>query len=153
MTFPLRFVAALAAALVAGHATAGSRLAAPANPAHAEECGSCHLAYPPGLLPAPSWTKLMAGLRQHFGTDASIDAAATAAISRYLADHAATGKRASTVGEGLRVTESPWFVRKHRKVETAAWNRPSVKSAANCAACHPGAARADFDDHAVRVPR
>ena len=153
MARTLRLAAALAAALVATSAAAGSRLAAPANPSHAEDCGSCHLAYPPGLLPAPSWTKLMAGLRQHFGTDASVDAAATAAISRYLGDHAATGKRAATTGDGLRITQSPWFVRKHRKVEAAAWNRPSVKSAANCGACHPGAARADFDDHAVQVPR
>ena len=66
MTRTLRLAAALAAALVAGHAAADSRLAAPANPTYAEECGSCHLAYPPGLLPAASWAKLMAGLRQHF---------------------------------------------------------------------------------------
>ena len=43
MTRTLRLATALAAALVFGHATADSRLAAPANPAHAEECGSCHL--------------------------------------------------------------------------------------------------------------
>lgn len=153
MTRALQLATALVAALVAGPAMADSRLAAPANPTYAEECGSCHLAYPPGLLPAASWTKLMAGLRQHFGTDASVDAAATAAISRTLADHAATGKRATTAGDGLRITQSPWFVREHRKIDAAAWTRPSVKSAANCAACHPGAARADFDDHAARVPR
>ena len=153
MTRALQLATALVAALVTGHAMADSRLAAPANPTYAEECGSCHLAYPPGLLPATSWTKLMAGLRQHFGTDASVDAAAAAAISRTLADHAATGKRATTAGDGTRITQSPWFVRKHRKVDAATWTRPSVKSAANCAACHPGAARADFDDHAARVPQ
>ena len=29
------------------------------NPVYVEECGSCHMAYPPGLLPALSWQKIM----------------------------------------------------------------------------------------------
>ena len=32
------------------------------NPQYLEECGSCHFPYQPGLLPARSWTKVMAGL-------------------------------------------------------------------------------------------
>ena len=27
------------------------------------------------------------------------------------------------------------------------------RAAANCAACHPGAAASDFNEHAVRIPR
>ena len=37
-----------------------------------QECASCHMAFPPGLLPAASWKKMMSGLDQHFGADASI---------------------------------------------------------------------------------
>lgn len=153
MANTLRLAAALAASLAACPAIAGSRLAAPANPAYVEECGSCHVAFAPGLLPAASWSRLMAGLDRHFGTDARVDASAAGALSRYLADHAATGKRAVTGGDSLRITGSPWFVREHRRIEAATWTRPAVKSAANCGACHPDAARADFDEHAVRVPR
>ena len=37
-----------------------------------QECASCHMAFPPGLLPAASWKKMRSGLDQHFGADASI---------------------------------------------------------------------------------
>jgi hypothetical protein len=42
------------------------------------ECGSCHLAYPPGLLPAASWQRIMIRLEGHFGDDASLDPATAA---------------------------------------------------------------------------
>lgn len=62
-------------------------------PRYTQECGACHLAYPPGLLPAPSWKRLMGGLTQHFGTDASLDAASAREISTWLQDHAGTTPR------------------------------------------------------------
>ena len=34
------------------------------NALYAEECGSCHFAYPPGLLPASSWQQVMTGDRK-----------------------------------------------------------------------------------------
>ena len=51
------------------------RLPLPADtPAsYAAECGSCHLAYPPALLSAGDWRRIMAGLNDHFGTDAAVD--------------------------------------------------------------------------------
>ena len=51
-------------------------IAADTNPAYEEECGSCHMAYPPGLLPGVSWQRLMAELDNHFGDNAEIDALA-----------------------------------------------------------------------------
>ena len=39
--------------LGAAHAT-GNLVVAP-HAKHQQECGSCHVAYPPGLLPAASW--------------------------------------------------------------------------------------------------
>ena len=42
--------------------------------AYTLECASCHTAYPPGMLPARSWERLMAGLDRHYGSDASLDA-------------------------------------------------------------------------------
>jgi hypothetical protein len=34
---------------------------------HREECAACHSAYPPGMLPAASWQRVMANLPRHFG--------------------------------------------------------------------------------------
>ena len=53
------------------------------------ECGSCHLAYPPGLLGQKNWQRIMSGLSKHFGTDASIDATTQTEISQWLTKNAA----------------------------------------------------------------
>ena len=120
-----------------------------ALPLYAKECGSCHLAYPPHLLPAQSWTKVMAGLDKHFGANAELDAESRATIERWLVERA---RKSLVDGAPLRATELPWFARKHRKVKDAV-SRPSIKSLANCAACHTGADSWDFDEDGVRIPR
>jgi nitrate/TMAO reductase-like tetraheme cytochrome c subunit len=124
-----------------------------ANKTWTAECGSCHVVYPPNLLPASSWRQIMAGLRQHFGADASVDAASAAEIGAFLERNAGGGKRGGSDTGSLRITETRWFVRKHDEVAASTWKNPQVKTAANCDACHAGAARGDFDEHAVRVPR
>ena len=63
-----------------GAIASGPKLPAAASPAWKSECGSCHVAYPPGLLPAASWRAVMAGLDRHFDTDATIDAPTATAI-------------------------------------------------------------------------
>ncbi len=131
----------------------GPRLpSGPPLPAYRQECGSCHLAYPAGLLPASSWRRLMGGLEQHFGTDASLDAPTTRQIDAWLQQHAATGGRTAQAPPQDRITRSSWFERKHRKIDPAVWQHASVKRAANCAACHAGAAQGDFDDDRIQVP-
>lgn len=139
--------------LVTSEAMADSKRISATNEKWKTECGSCHIAYPPNLLPAPAWRQIMAGLGKHFGTDASIDAASTAEIGAFLERNAGSGKRAAGVPASLRITETPWFVRKHDEVPRAAWKNPQVKTAANCSACHSGAEGGDFDEDAVRIPR
>ena len=117
------------------------------------ECGSCHLAYPPNLLPAPAWRRLVAGLDRHFGTDAGIDARTAAEIGAFLESNAGQGKRRGSDSGTLRISETPWFQRKHDEVAALAWKNPKVRTPANCTACHAGAERGDFDEHAVRIPR
>jgi hypothetical protein len=142
-------------ALVAGMSARadGGRPMPPNVPAaYAQECASCHLAYPPGLLPARSWQRLMGGLDKHFGSDASLDAATLQQIDRWLQAHAGNYKRANDAPPQDRITRSAWFERKHRKIDPAVWKLPSVKSAANCAACHTTADRGAFDDDHLQVP-
>ena len=137
--------------LLLNEALAQPAVAAGAGAKWKAECGSCHMAYSPELLPAASWSRIMAGLDRHFGTDASLDAASAAEIGAFLERNA--GRRLGA-GEGtLRITETRWFQHKHDEVAATTWSNPRVKSAANCAACHGGAARGDFDEHRVRIPR
>lgn len=120
--------------------------------AYTQECGSCHAAFPPGLLPPASWTRVMAGLDRHYGTDASMDATLATQIGTWLQAHAGTSRKVSSTPPDDRITRSAWFERKHRRVEPATWRLPSVKSAANCAACHGGADEGDFEEHRLRTP-
>jgi hypothetical protein len=116
---------------------AGLMLALAALPAMADyrgECGSCHVAYPPKLLPAESWARLMGGLERHFGTDASVDAKTGTEIGRYLAANA--GRRAAPQGAEPRITRTRWFLKEHGR----------VKDPSNCTACHAGAEQGNFDD-------
>src|SRR5512139_4151804 len=54
-----------------------------------QECASCHIAYAPSFLPKASWRKIMGGLDQHFGENASLDPATQADILKFLEANAA----------------------------------------------------------------
>ncbi len=120
--------------------------------AYVQECAACHIAYPPALLPAASWQRVMTGLDKHYGTDASLDATTVAQLSAWLKTEAGTGKRAAEVPPQDRITRTAWFEHKHRKIDAPVWKLVSVKSAANCAACHSRADQGDFDERSLRVP-
>lgn len=123
-------------------------------PAHyRNECSACHMAYPPGFLPAASWKHTMGALDTHYGSDASLDAATVQSIGQWLAGQAGTYKRAGEITPDHRITTSAWFERKHREVPAATWKRASIRSKANCVACHTQAEQGNFDDNAVRIPR
>lgn len=154
MTRALRYIAAgLLLATVTGTHADGSKAVVKPLPAYQQECASCHIAYPPGLLPAASWKRLMGSLTTHYGSDASMDPALTATIAAWLAANAGTGKRGGEQAPEHRITRSAWFVREHREVSAATWTLPAVKSAANCAACHTAADQGDFDEDRIRIPR
>lgn len=120
--------------------------------AYTQECAACHTAYPPGMLPARSWNRIMTGLDKHYGTDASLDEATVQQLSGWLKANSGTYKRVAEEPPQDRITRSAWFERKHRKVDAVVWKHASVKSAANCAACHTGADKGDFNDNNLRLP-
>ena len=116
------------------------------NPATLKECGACHFAFPPQMLPARSWKKLMVNLKSHFGEDASLPEATRADITAYMVSHAAD---APTTENGqwflrglpdnatpLRITEMPFWRRGHEEVPRSYFTNPQVKTASNCMACH-----------------
>jgi mono/diheme cytochrome c family protein len=146
--------AAIAASGFAHTALAeGNGRSVPLLPLYKQECAACHVAYPPTLMPAASWIRIMANLPKHFGTDASLDATTLKELSGWIGANAGTYKRVSEEPPHDRITRTAWFDRKHREVAAATWKLPAVKSAANCGACHTKADSGDFNERNIRTPR
>ena len=139
-------------ALGAAHADGGRMMPRDVPKAYIAECAACHTAYAPGLLPARSWQRIMSGLDKHYGTDASLDDATVKQLSTWLQANAGTYKRVVEEPPQDRLTRSAWFERKHHDIPASVWKHASIKRAANCAACHTGADRGDFDDDNIRMP-
>jgi hypothetical protein len=151
---PLRWITVLPCLAIAASACAGERAAGAALlPAYREECGSCHVPYPPRLLPAASWQRLLGDLPRHFGSDASLDAGTLKTLSDWLGAHAGTSRRAMQAPPQDRITRSAWFIHEHGEVAPATWRLPAVKSPANCAACHTQADQGDFSERRLHIPR
>jgi len=145
---------AMAGLLLAGASQADS-VPSPQFKPHMQECGSCHMAYQPGLLPATSWQRLLSNLPRHFGTDASVDAQTLRALQAWFETQAGTFKKVTRQPAPPpqdRITRSAWFEREHRGLPAGVWVRPSIRSAAQCTACHAGAETGQFSEHQVRVP-
>ena len=145
-------VLAASGVVMSASAVADSHFSSVKNPIWQAECGSCHVAYPPSMLPAESWRAVMSGLDKHFGVDASVDAGTATEIGAFLERNAGRS-RGTTTKPTLRVTETAWFRHEHDEVPTAVWKNPKVKTPANCAACHTGAEQGSFSEHGVRLPR
>jgi hypothetical protein len=163
MNAPLHILLAMTllplAALADGdHKYAGENRGKPLQPGKLnakwqEECAACHIAYAPGLLPAASWRKVMSTLDQHFDSDASLTAPETKEITTFLVDNASN--RWSATSAPLRISEGAWFKAKHgvKEIAPEVWKRPAVKSPANCQACHIDAAKADFNEQRIKIPK
>lgn len=153
-----RLIAAFAmvSALVVGVAWADDdqRIRPLNHAAWRQECGACHIAYPPQLLPAVSWRAIMNGLDRHFGVDAALDPQQRADILRFLEANAGRGGGSLDGKPPLRITETRWFVHEHsEELPAGIWRRPEVKSPANCVACHVAADRGDYGGRTLRLPK
>ncbi|MDD5298753.1 MAG: cytochrome C [Rhodocyclaceae bacterium] len=116
------------------------------------ECGSCHLAFPPALLSAGDWQRTLAGLKSHFGTDASVEGRNSQEIAAFLRRHAGDAGRLGSAGDPPRITQTARFSHKHREVPARFWSDPRVKTAANCEGCHRGAAEGRYSEHDLAIP-
>jgi hypothetical protein len=150
-------ILAAAATMLSSAAFAGDHRYA-ISPLYKEECGSCHVAYPPALLSPGSWRAVMAGLGKHFGEDATIDEVKAKELSAWLVANA--GRRESTGASGqplLRISETAWFQKEHRDghdgLTPAVWRSNAVGTAANCSACHRSADAGDYSESGIRLPR
>ena len=133
------------------------------NPAYQEECGSCHMAYPPGLLPSASWRKIMEGLDDHFGDNAELDEEVSLQITAFLVANSADRSnyrrsRAFMYGGGypgamipIRITDLPYFRHEHNEIPRWIVELPEVGSLAQCNACHRYAESSSFNEHDVYI--
>jgi len=134
------------------------------NPTYKENCGDCHFAYQPELLPSGSWEKILAGLGDHFGEEIEIDQESKKIITEYLKANSAeysSAKRAVKIMRSLggqtpmRITDVPYIRHKHEDddIPADAFTRKSVGSMSNCIACHTTAENGIYDDDQVVIPK
>jgi hypothetical protein len=124
------------------------------------ECGACHWAYHPSLLPRSSWAALLADLANHFGEDASLPAEETRTIASFYDRYAAeawdteAARRFAMVSpsEPLRITATPYWTAKHANIAPETFAAAPVGSGSNCIACHRDADSGRFDDQAIAIP-
>lgn len=138
-------------------------ISAPKNAAYKEECASCHMLYPAGLLPERSWKLIMAGLDDHYGDNASLNKDSAKKIEAFLiknaADHSQM-RRSRKISQSipaqqtpLRITETFYFKRQHHEVSSRVWKRKAIGSPSNCVACHKSAESGIFSEDEIRIPR
>lgn len=141
----------------------GADVAPVSDARYAKECGSCHFAYPPGLLPARSWQKLMGNLADHFGENAELPQEDVVAITDYLVKNAAdrSNYRRSVKISGslspaqtpVRITQVPYIASKHDEIPARLIaGNPKVKSLSQCTACHAKAEAGSFSEREINIP-
>jgi hypothetical protein len=134
----------------------------PDDPLWREECGSCHLAYHPSLLPARSWARLLAGQESHFGEDLMLEPETVEALRGFLTANGAETLpteaawmmlRSVPADEApLRISATPYWKAKHGGIDAAVFERAPVNTPANCGACHADADAGTFEDAAMDIP-
>jgi len=122
---------------------------------YTEECGACHLAYPPGLLTVKSWQGIMAGLEDHFGENAELDEETSTHIFQYLEQYALAPGQQTRIGKLIRnmpdnppfrITELPAFISAHEEIaERMKVAKLATGFLSPCADCHRSAASSIFD--------
>lgn len=127
-----------------------------------KECGDCHLEFHPSLLPARSWKAMLLGGEDHFGEDLGLSAEKVKLLSAFAEAHAAERARTeaaykilkgvSRESVPLRITETPYWKKKHREIDDATWKNAKVGGPMRCENCHVDARAATFEDDAIRMP-
>lgn len=131
------------------------------NALFVNECASCHILYPPSLLPKESWTIMMANLEEHFGDDASLNPDDTQNILSYLLENSAeysTSEASVNILKTLQnkdtiaITQTPFWKKRHKDIDSKYFKSAKVKSKANCKACHLDVERGLIEDHNIKIP-
>jgi hypothetical protein len=133
------------------------------NELYREECGSCHMAYPAGLLPAVSWEKIMGGLEDHFGDNAELDDESNKEIKSFLQKNASDNvyyrrsrqftDESDLKNARIRISDSNYFRHEHDEIPgRLVTGNIKVKSFSHCNACHLQAEQGIFNEDDINIP-
>lgn len=128
------------------------------NELFVSECASCHIIYPPEMLNKKSWINMMANLENHFGDDASLDEEDTNNILKFLLKNSSetSTKEYSFMinkqnnGTILSSTKTDYWKDKHKEIDDKIFKKDSVKSKANCKACHSDIEKGLIEDENIK---
>lgn len=143
----LRYALLMACLSSGALAHAGSHQYGPYPAQYVEECGSCHVPYPPQRMTAAGWETQMRTLGNHYGTDASLDAESAKRITAYLMANAGTKDKLAPTEATARMTKARWFAKEHGTTP------PQGMSFSNCSGCHTQAERGDFEERTLKTPK
>ncbi len=129
-----------------GGAGAGDHDYGPYPAYYTEECGSCHVPYPPQRMTQAGWETQINGLKHHYGTDASVDAPASRTILSYLVNNAGWKDKLAPADPTARITMTRWFVKEHGTVA------PKGKKFSDCSQCHTQAATGNYSESTLKTP-
>lgn len=157
-----RILLILTLSIIAAPALAGQPFIEVFDRAVKKECGSCHMVFNPEMLPAKSWEILLRGLKNHFGKEIGLDEATTSKLQSYFAGRSSDmsgSQNGRAFMEGidreappLRIIDTPHFKNKHQSIADNVWSREGIKAKNNCASCHAGALKGDYEAKNVKIP-
>ncbi len=134
------------------------------NRLYINECGACHFAYQPGLLPQNSWVNLMNNLENHFGVDASLLEEDLLTLTNYLKENSAEKnmnyKRSRKIVYSIQrlnaypiaITKIPYFKKEHDEIPSKLIKQNKVKGLFNCTACHTTAKKGIYSERDILIP-
>ena len=135
------------------------------NVMYAKECGECHFAFQPGLLPSRSWQLMFSdkNLEDHFGEFLEYDPPTKKVLLTYLNSNSAdkSGSRLSSKmtrslsssETPLRITELWYFKREHADIPAQMiTGNKDVKTISNCSACHLDAESGAYRERRISIP-
>ncbi len=137
----------------------------PDNEVWRSECGDCHLAFHPVLLPARSWQRMMDEQEEHFDEDLALDEDTIAEITEFLVANSSENSDTEVAHKinadvpadavPLRITEIGYWKSKHsdHHIDERYWKSSKVKSKVNCGACHRDAEQGWFEDSNMVLPK
>ncbi|MBT3197745.1 MAG: hypothetical protein HN842_12320 [Gammaproteobacteria bacterium] len=123
-----------------------------------QECGSCHLAYPPRFLGKASWNQIMLSLGNHFGESAELEPNEQQEILHFLTQNSSSRRwypfwKKKGEEAPIRITKTRSFRHEHDEIPRhLVVNNPKIGSLSQCERCHTGASEGSFNEHQVHIP-
>lgn len=131
------------------------------NQQYQDECGACHFAYQPGLLPAESWRKVMSNLADHFGENAELERGDQQRLQAYLDKNSADNSSSylsrkvmrslSKKATVMKISKIGFIAHEHNEIPRRVFKR-NLQGLTNCNACHQRAEQGLYGERDIKIP-